>query len=185
MDETPVSASLPIIDVHCLPIQHWLYCDPLWTGITEDQRHLCGGCLLTVRWPIKSKHSDRKEAVMFQGFSRLRLRHSKQPDVSPTLHRLHGNVYCAALNIHRISNSAMSAEAADRLFAALANIEDLARELDSSPADRADIVQWRQHLEAKAAELRAQTGHHEPLPHPQLQIDSAMLDEQLRRRATA
>jgi HPt (histidine-containing phosphotransfer) domain-containing protein len=119
---------------------------------------------------------------MFQSLSRLRLRHTKQSDTPPVPHRLHGNVYCAALNIHRVSNSAMSAEDADRLFAALANIEDLARALDSSPADRADIVQWRQHLEAKAAELRAQTGHHEPLPHPQLQIDSVMLEEQMRRR---
>jgi hypothetical protein len=122
---------------------------------------------------------------MFRGFSWLYKGEAKSASPTLTTHQLQGAAYCAALNIHRTSDRINTAEAADRLASALANIEDLARALESSSADVSDIVRWRSELASKAAELRSAPELELVMPRPQLQIDPTVLNEQVRRRATA
>lgn len=122
---------------------------------------------------------------MFKRLIGIRSRQSKNALLPAATLETHGAVYCAALNVRRSIESLISAEHADHLYAALANLEDLAKLLASPAADLTEIAQWKEQFRVKAEELRALPDPGLPLPHPQLQIDPAALADQLRRRATA
>lgn len=70
---------------------------------------------------------------------------------------LHGHVYCAALNVHRVSGAARTPQELALLVGTLANMERLAQALHAPTHDSSDIISWRRALEQRLARLLDRT----------------------------
>jgi hypothetical protein len=95
-------------------------------------------------------------------FRRLATFVSRRPSVPASVphdkQRIHGHVYCAALNIHRAAEFPLTALDADRLHRALAELHELGVAMANPADDLSDITSWRDHLGQKANELRKLAG---------------------------
>lgn len=98
-------------------------------------------------------------------------------------HQLQGHLYCAARATYRAALGADRATDADHLFAALANLEDLARGLHVAEADLEEIARWKEEAEAKVSDLRRREQFQRR--HPQVVVQMEVAPEPIEVRESA
>lgn len=109
----------------------------------------------------------------------------KQFDVSGVNHP-HGYIFCAAHEVHKLSDSVLTACDADRLCTVLANLLELAKALKSPEADQEEMAEWHQALNSRVTVMRTAERCEERAPDctpVEVYIRTGLLPE--RQRATA